>query len=43
MTYHRNRHLELLKRSQYFKNQGQSFYRESPDECLELSKYKGTI
>jgi hypothetical protein len=31
-TYNRNRHLELLKRSQYFKNQGKSFYRESTDE-----------
>ena len=43
MTYNRNRHLELLKRSQYFKNQGKSFYRESTHEYLELSKYEGAI
>ena len=43
MTYNRNRHLKLLKRSQDFKNQGKSFYRESRDEYLELSKYEGAI
>ena len=43
MTYNQNRHIELLKRSQDLKKQGKSFYQESTDEYLELSKYEGTI
>jgi len=43
MTYNQKRHIQLLKRSQSFKNQGKSFYQESTDEYLELSKYEGTI
>ena len=43
MTYNQKRHLQLLKRSQDLKNQGKSFYQESTDEYLELSKYEGTI
>jgi hypothetical protein len=43
MTYNQKRHIELLKRSQYLKDQGKSFYQENTDEYLELSKYAGTI
>lgn len=39
MIYNQQRHIELLKRSQYFKDQGKSFYKESPEEYLELSSY----
>ena len=43
MTYNRNRHVELLKRSQDFKNQGKSFYQQSINEYLEFCKYQGAI
>lgn len=43
MAYNQERHRKLIKRSQYFKNQGKSFYQENPDEYLELSKYEGNI
>ena len=43
MTYNQERHRKLIKRSQYFKNQGQFFNRESPDEYLEFCKYQATI
>lgn len=43
MTYNQKRHIELLKRLQDLKNQGKSFYQESKDEYLELSKYEGAI
>jgi len=43
MSYNQKRHRELLKRSSDFKNQGKSFYQESKDEYLELSKYEGAI
>ncbi len=43
MTYNQKRHIELLKRLQDLKNQGKSFYQESEDEYLELSKYEGAI
>ena len=43
MTYNQKRHRQLLKRSQDLKKQGKSFYQESTDEYLELSKYEGTI
>ena len=39
MTYNQQRHIQLLKRSQDFKNQGKSFYKERPEESLELSNY----
>ena len=35
MTYNQQRHIQLLKRSQDFKNQGKSFYKESPEESLD--------
>ena len=31
MTYNQKRHLQLLKRSQDFENQGKSLYKESID------------
>lgn len=39
MAYNQKRHIELLKRLQDLKNQGKSFYQESKEEYLELSKY----
>ena len=38
-TYNQIKHIELLKRSQDFKNQGKSFEQESPKEYLELLSY----
>ena len=32
-----------MKRSEDLKNLGKSFYQESKDEYLELSKYEGAI
>ena len=43
MTYNQQRHIQLLKRSQDFKNQGKSFYKESPEESLELSSYNVAV
>nr|UZC30168.1 hypothetical protein [Entomoneis sp.] len=43
MTYNQKRHIELLKRSEDLNNLGKSFYQESKDEYLELSKYEGAI
>lgn len=43
MTYNQKRHIELLKRAKDLKNQGKSFYQESTNEYLELSKYEGVI
>nr|YP_010472256.1 hypothetical protein NDC64_pgp087 [Navicula tsukamotoi]UVG41721.1 hypothetical protein [Navicula tsukamotoi]UVG41865.1 hypothetical protein [Navicula tsukamotoi] len=43
MTYNQKRYIELLKRSEDFKNLGKSFYQESKDEYLELSEYEGAI
>lgn len=43
MNYSRIRHLELLKRSQDFENQGKSFSREKEKEYLELCKYRGAL
>ena len=43
MTYNQKRYIELLKRSEDLKNLGKSFYQESKDEYLELSKYEGAI
>ena len=39
MTYNQQRHIQLLKRSQDFKDQGKWFSKESPEEDLELSSY----
>jgi hypothetical protein len=39
MTYNQERHIELLKRSQDFKNQGKSFSVENKDEFFELCQY----
>ena len=39
MTYNQQKHVQFLKRSQDFKNQGKSFYKENPEESLELSHY----
>ena len=38
MIYNQQRHIQLLKRSQDFKDQGKSFYKESPEESLELRR-----
>nr|UQS76325.1 hypothetical protein [Haslea ostrearia] len=43
MTYNQQRHIQLLKRSQDFKDQGKSFYNESPEESLELSSYNVAV
>ena len=43
MTYNQKRYIELLKRSEDLKNLGKSFYQESKDEYLELSKYETVI
>ena len=43
MTYNQKRYIELFKRSQYFKDQGKSFYKESPEESLELSSYNVAV
>ena len=43
MTYNQQRHIQLLKRSQDFKNQDKSFYKESPEEFLELSSYNVAV
>lgn len=39
MIYNQQRHIQLLKRSQDFKDQGKWIYKESPEEDLELSSY----
>lgn len=43
MIYNQQRHIQLLKRSQDFKDQGKSFYKESPEESLELSSYNVAV
>jgi hypothetical protein len=43
MTYNQKRYIELLKRSENLKDLIKSFYEESKDEYLELSKYEGAI
>ena len=43
MDYNQKRHKQLVIRSQDFKNLEKSFYQESKDEYLELSKYEGAI
>ena len=39
MTYNRERHKELVIRSQNLKNQGKNLFLENPEEDYELSKY----
>lgn len=43
MIYNQQRHIQLLKRSQDFKDQGKSFYKESLEESLELSIYNVAV
>ena len=43
MIYNQQRHIQLLKRSQDFKDQGKFFYKESPEESLELSSYNAAV
>ena len=43
MIYNQQRHIQLLKRSQDFKDQGKSFYKESPEESLELFSYNVAV
>ena len=43
MIYNPHRHIQLLKGSQDFKNQGKSFYKQSTDEFWELSDYKAAV
>ena len=39
MTYNKERHKELVRRSQDLKNQGKNLFLENPEEDFELSKY----
>ena len=39
MDYNKKRHKQLLKRSQYLKNQGKNLFIENPEEDFELSNY----
>ena len=39
MTYNQKRHIELLKGSQDFKNQGKNLFIENQEEDFELSEY----
>jgi hypothetical protein len=43
MIYNQQRHIQLLNRSEDLKNQGKSFYQESPEESLELSSYNVAV
>lgn len=43
MIYNQQRHIQLLKRSQDFKNQGKSFSKQRTDESLELSHSKAAV
>ena len=43
MIYNQQRHIQLLNRSQDFKDQGKSFYKESPEEYLELSSFNVAV
>ena len=43
MIYNQRRHIELLKHCQDFKNRGKYFYKESPEESLELSHYNTAV
>lgn len=39
MTYNKERHKQLVIRSQNLKNQGKNIFLENPEEDSELSKY----
>ena len=39
MTYNKERHKQLVIRSQDLKNQGKNLFLENPEEDSELSKY----
>jgi hypothetical protein len=39
MIYNQKRHIQLLKRSQYLKNQGKNLFIENQEEDFELSEY----
>ena len=43
MIYNQQKHIQLLKLDQDFKNQGKSFYEERPEESLELSNYNAAV
>lgn len=43
MIYNQQSHIQLLNRSEDLKNQGKSFYQESPEESLELSSYNVAV
>ena len=43
MIYKKERNKQLVIRSQDFKNQGKSFYKQNTDESLELSHYKAAV
>jgi hypothetical protein len=39
MSYDEQKHIELLKRHEYFKNQGKLFYHENKEEFFEMYDY----
>ena len=43
MTYNKNRHRELLKRSHDLKNQRKNLFIENQEDYFELSKYNITV
>ena len=43
MIYKKERHIELLKRSQDLKNQGKNLFRENPEAYSELLNYEIAI
>jgi len=43
MIYNQQKHIQLLKLDQDFKNQGKSFYEERPEESLELSNSNAAV
>ena len=43
MTYNKERHKELVIRSQNLKNQGKSLFIENPEEDFELCQYNITV
>ena len=43
MIYNQQKHIQLLTRDQDFKNQGKSFYKERPEESLELSNSNAAV
>ena len=43
MTYNQKRDIQLLKRSQDFKNQGKDLFLENQEEYFELAKYNTAV